>query len=417
MLISANAFAKQVSNPWTAVAQTVDVSQHQGKAFKLSADIRSELLYKKSLTSIWVRIENTQQQSSFFKNDVAFGKTNAQWQRFMIEGTLDKNAHSFHFGALMLYGGIHYYDDFKLEVEISKGQWREIALQNSSFESDLTGTDWQEGVGRGVLNSIDFNIVRSTENPSDKTSSLRIAATKLLGSGNAGQYVNVNGVDLYYEIHGKGTPLLMLHGNGQSMTSFLNQVRHFSQTHKVILLDSRGRGNSSTNENVDLTYALQVEDTKLFLDAIGEQQVDIVGWSDGAIIGLMLAKKYPDRVGKLVSMAANIFPEGVKDARLKYFKTHLQALKKQHNGKYNIETQLYNMLVNYPQMKFEELKPITAQVLVMVGDKDIIKHQHTVKIFESMESAQLAIVPNTDHFMPSSSPQLFNSIVERFLKE
>lgn len=114
--------------------------------------------------------------------------------------------------------------------------------------------------------------------------SLNISAQKLHENG---KYVDVNGVKLYYEVYGEGEPLLMIHGNGGSFSCFENQVAEFSKHFKVILVDCRGRGNSTYQKGIELTFDLQVEDFTLFLDKLNIKKTNILGWSDGGIIGLI----------------------------------------------------------------------------------------------------------------------------------
>ena len=99
--------------------------------------------------------------------------------------------------------------------------------------------------------------------------SINITAQKLHENG---KYVDVNGVKLYYEVYGEGEPLLMIHGNGGSFSCFENQVEEFSKHFKVIFVDCRGRGNSSYQKGVELTFDLQIEDISLFLEKLNIQK-------------------------------------------------------------------------------------------------------------------------------------------------
>lgn len=229
-----------------------------------------------------------------------------------------------------------------------------------------------------------------------------------------GKYVDVNGVKLYYEVYGEGTPLLMIHGNGESFICFENQVDEFSKHFKVILVDCRGRGNSSYQKGVELTFDLQVEDITLFLEKLKIQKTSILGWSDGGIIGLLLAIKHPEKVNKLVMSGANIFPEGA---------IHFEDLKKSTidlknnntNHENDLTIDLNNLDIKYPNFNFTDLNVIKSKTLVIAGDHDEIKGEHTLKIYESIPNAQLAILPNSSHSVLIENPKLFNKIVLTFL--
>ena len=242
--------------------------------------------------------------------------------------------------------------------------------------------------------------------------SLNISAQKLHENG---KYLDVNGVKLYYEIYGEGEPLLMIHGNGGSFVCFENQVPEFSKHFKVILVDCRGRGNSSYQKGVELTFDLQVEDINLFLDKLNIQKTNILGWSDGGIIGLLLALKHPEKVAKLVTSGANIFPEGVV-----YFdemkKTTVELESKNKNHENDLALDLNNLDLNYPNLKFSDLNAIKSKTLIIAGDHDVIKGEHTLKMYESIPNAQLAILPNSSHSALIENSKLFNEIVLPFLK-
>ena len=247
---------------------------------------------------------------------------------------------------------------------------------------------------------------------------LAIAIVSLNMSGQKlhekGKYVDVNGVKLYYKIYGNGTPLLMIHGNGGSFACFENQVKVFSKHFKVILVDCRGRGNSSYQKGVELTFDLQVEDINLFLDKLNIKKANILGWSDGGIIGLLFAIKYPEKVSKLVSSGANIFPDGaLHQEELKKWISDLEHNNKNHENDLAID--LNNLDYKYPNLLYSDLNIIKSKTLIIAGDHDEIKGEHTLKIFESIPNAQLAILPNSSHSALIENSKLFNEIVLRFL--
>jgi pimeloyl-ACP methyl ester carboxylesterase len=243
--------------------------------------------------------------------------------------------------------------------------------------------------------------------------SLNITAQKLHENG---KYIDVNGVKLYYEIYGEGEPLLMIHGNGGSFSCFENQVKEFSKHFKVVLVDCRGRGNSSYQKGIELTFDLQVEDITLFLDQLNIKKTNILGWSDGGIIGLLLAIKHPEKVDKLVTSGANIFPEGVIDFE-DMQKTAIDLESKNINHKNDLAIDLNNLDLKYPNLSFSDLNVIKSKTLIIAGDHDMIKGEHTLKIYESIPNAELAILPNSSHFALMENSKLFNEIVLNFLNK
>ena len=125
-----------------------------------------------------------------------------------------------------------------------------------------------------------------------------------------GQYVNVNNVAIYYETYGVGRPVLVLHGGLGSIEDMSHQIRALAESHFVIAVDSRGHGRS-TDLNAPLSYSLMSDDISKLLDHLQIDRVDVVGWSDGAIIGLDLAIGQPERIRKLVAISANYDVDGL----------------------------------------------------------------------------------------------------------
>ncbi|WP_196138090.1 alpha/beta fold hydrolase [Aliikangiella sp. G2MR2-5] len=413
VLTSTILHGKEVKQDWTSYAQSVNVKQYIGKRFAVSAAIRMRKVSPASKASLWVRIDKNDGYN-FFKNDAGYGKVDEDWKHFKIEGVIQEESSTLNFGALCFNNGDYFFDDFELKIENDSGQLVPVEIKNEGFEGSKNEEGWNEGIVKRKFTTSNFKISYSSENPYKGNFSLRIQADSIPGNMKNGKYVKVNGVRLYYEEYGEGEPLLLIHGNGQSISAFINQIDIFSKKYRVIALDSRGRGNSSINESEQLTYTLQAKDTKLFLDKIGIESAHIVGWSDGGIIGLILAMKYPEKVKSLVSMAANVFPEGLVD--LDGLKEIVAKEDTKKTKKYSIGSELIRMMIHYPQLKFEDLSTIKAPTLIIAGDKDQIKTSHTVKISEAIKESQLAILPNTDHYMPRSSPKIFNETVLRFLE-
>src|ERR1700754_2699713 len=122
----------------------------------------------------------------------------------------------------------------------------------------------------------------------------------------------INGIRLYYATIGRGSPVILLHG-GLSNSDYLgNQVRALMKHHKVVIVDSRGHGRSTRDARA-FGYDLMADDVVGLMDMLGVHKADIVGWSDGGIVGLDLALRHKDRVGKIFAFAANSLTSGVRD--------------------------------------------------------------------------------------------------------
>lgn len=230
-----------------------------------------------------------------------------------------------------------------------------------------------------------------------------------------GGFISLNGIRMYYESYGEGMPLLLIHGTGQSIDAFRFQIPYFEKNYRVIVMDCRGRGRS-TDTDEELTYVLQAADIAKLMELLHIPSAHIVGWSDGGIIGIIMAIRYPDKVSKLVTMGSNIHPEGLFPERLASHKAEYERLKAKNDPDDAMILKLYKLLAYYPTLTFEELGVITSPTLIMAGDHDVIQEMHTVKMFQSIPNAHLAILPGQTHGMPVANPDLFNQTTAQFLK-
>lgn len=246
-------------------------------------------------------------------------------------------------------------------------------------------------------------------------SGLNSAQTSKINYGNnpeTGSYAEVNGINMYYEIYGEGQPLLILHGNGGSIASHGVRIEHFKKNFKVIAIDSRAHG--KTNDNADsLTYRLMADDIYKLLENINIDSVFIFGQSDGAILGLLLAMDHPEKVKKVASYGANIFMDStaIYGDLVKIVMHEVKLTTNEHKKK------LYRLLAYHPNVKFDELNKIKAQVLVMCGDRDAITLEHTVKIFQNIPNSNLFVMPGATHFGIHEKADLFYKVVDDFFEK
>lgn len=241
-------------------------------------------------------------------------------------------------------------------------------------------------------------------------------AQKPVNYGNnpkAGHVARINGIDLYYETYGSGEPLLMLHGNGGSINAFKFQIPFFEKHYQVIAIDSRLQGKSGGSPDT-ISYEMMAADFCALLDYLHIASANVLGWSDGGIDGIMMALHCPEKVKRLAISGANTVPDttalypadvqGMYDFVAKPGK----ASKK--------EIALTQMMIDQPNILYAELKQIHCPTLVMAGDQDMIRPEHTLKIFQSIPGAQLCIFPNSGHGVCQQHPDFFNETVLRFLK-
>ena len=242
---------------------------------------------------------------------------------------------------------------------------------------------------------------------------------KNFGSNAAvGKYINTRGVKLYYEIYGKGEPLLLIHGNGGSMRAFFFQIDFFAKKYKVIAVDSRAQGKSVDTSSV-LNYEMMADDFSALLDTLKIDSANVIGWSDGGINGLLLAIRHPKKVKKLAISGANLVP----DASVFSPRGNLlmdSDLAKQRSLKQDAQTRnaikLIQMMKVEPNIALSDLQKIKCPVLVIGGDNDLVKASHTLQIFENIPKAYLWILPAAGHSPPIRHKEEFNAKVFEFFK-
>ncbi|MBL0736125.1 alpha/beta hydrolase [Flavobacterium sp. GN10] len=238
-----------------------------------------------------------------------------------------------------------------------------------------------------------------------------------------GKFVELNGAKIYYEEYGKGEPLLLIHGNGGSIESMGNQIDYFKSKYRVIAIDSRGQGKSELKTD-SLTYVQITKDMEGLVNHLKLDSISVIGWSDGGIVGLQMGISGKSKIKKIVTMGANLRPDStavnsyaIKDIQGMRKMVISKIKEKDTSENWNLLKQLSGLLVDQPNIPTKDLSKIKAKVLVIAGDRDVIRNEHTVEIFENLSKAQLCILPGETHFAPASSPEVFNAVANKFLSE
>ena len=226
----------------------------------------------------------------------------------------------------------------------------------------------------------------------------------------AGKFYNKNGVKVYYEIYGEGKPLVLLHGNGGSIRSRAAFIEEFSKKYKVIAFDSRCHGKSDCPVGY-LTYEQMADDVDKVLQQLGIDSANVWGHSDGGIVGLLLAIHYPGKVKRLLATGANLRPDStaVEPGLFPLLNVMEQQVKAD-----SIRYKQFLLLVQQPNIPLSDLQKIKSDVLIMAGDRDAIRVEHTMEIFKNIPGALLSIMPGTTHFVYADRPQWFKDILYDF---
>jgi pimeloyl-ACP methyl ester carboxylesterase len=223
----------------------------------------------------------------------------------------------------------------------------------------------------------------------------------------------VHGHRIYYAIRGRGSTLVFLHGGGDSGEhSFVHQLDVFSENHHIVAPDQRGQGRTPEVPG-PLTYTGMMEDTAALLEMLKLRHVDVIGFSDGGILALMLAVRHPDLVRRLVISGVNISPEGLRADDL----NELRAA--QIKIPQSIDEKLAHLWFTSPtesELSLALLSKISQPVLLISGDHDAITLEHTLQIFHALPNAELCVLPGTDHGTFSGRSEWLNPIMDQFLK-
>jgi len=232
-----------------------------------------------------------------------------------------------------------------------------------------------------------------------------------------GKFYDIRGIKMYTETYGQGRPILFIHGNSGSGGNFFKQVPYFSKKYKVIIADSRNQGKSADRGD-SLTYEMMADDYAALLDAMKIDSAYVVGWSDGGINGLLLAIRHPKKVKKLAITGANLRPDNsaIPQELLDMITPVYNGLKNKgdRNEMENTGYKLVRLLIEQPNIPVTDLQKIGCPTLVIGGDHDVIKEEHTMEIYKNIPNAYLWILPNSGHSTPIKYADEFNKKIDQF---
>ncbi|WP_100488415.1 alpha/beta fold hydrolase [Sporolactobacillus pectinivorans] len=217
--------------------------------------------------------------------------------------------------------------------------------------------------------------------------------------------IKVNDVTLFYEKSGNGPSLILLHGNGETHRIFNKTIRRLSESYTVYAIDSRGHGESETVK--DISYQLMTDDIACFIKKLQIDRPILVGFSDGGIVGLLLAGQYTGLLSKLIVCGANLNPSGIRSNYLFLFRLAYLITRDRKIG----------LMLREPDISADDLKKVKLPVLVLAGSKDLIKADHTRYIAEHLPNSTLQLLDGENHTSYAvHSEKLYRTILP-FLKQ
>jgi pimeloyl-ACP methyl ester carboxylesterase len=253
---------------------------------------------------------------------------------------------------------------------------------------------------------------------------LTLPPTPTLPKPERAGYAPVNGIRLWYAVFGRGEPVILLHGGLANANYWGNQVPALAKRYRVIVMDSRGHGRSTRNAE-PYGYDLMADDVLGLMDFLKIRKAAIVGWSDGAILGLDIALRHPERLTKLFAFAANSNPSGVADiSKSPVFNAFIARAEKEYAALSPTPTeyqaflaQIEKMWATQPNWTEAQLQQITVPVWIVDADHDeAIKRENTEFMARAIPGAGLLIQPEVSHFSFLQDPQQFTNDVLHFLE-
>jgi pimeloyl-ACP methyl ester carboxylesterase len=272
-----------------------------------------------------------------------------------------------------------------------------------------------------------------------------IAAVLLMGSQAlakpepVGDRVEVNSMQMYYETSGQGDPLIVLHGAYMNIPSMGAIVAKLAETHKVYALEFQGHGRTNDIDR-PITYPNLADDVAAFLDAVGLEKADVFGYSMGAAAGLQLAIRHPQKVNRLIIASGSYDARGWQPEFTAFVPTMKREMfvgtpMEDAYRELAVDPEGFLALVDKlialehePQAWGEDVKVVTAPVLIITGDADVATLEHSVAMFrllgggamgdmgKPLPASRLAVLPATSHTVVINQPELLHALIEPFLK-
>jgi pimeloyl-ACP methyl ester carboxylesterase len=236
-------------------------------------------------------------------------------------------------------------------------------------------------------------------------------------------YVQLGAVKTWYDEHGEGEPLVLLHGGLVDARFFQPNLAALAEHFHVDTPERRGHGHTPDVEG-PITYQLMTDDTIAFLETVVGQPAYLVGHSDGAFVAMLVAIQRPELVKRLVMISGGFDKAGEAAPDAEWDVDAIADFLAPAYGEVSpdgidhfrvVATKVGEMAAAEPHLDVAELAKVTCRSLAMFADDDLVTPQHMVEMYDALPNAELAIVPGTSHFLTQEKPELVNTIVVDFL--
>ncbi len=242
-----------------------------------------------------------------------------------------------------------------------------------------------------------------------------------------GNYAEVNGLNMYYEIHGTGQPLVVLHGAYMTIDAMGEVVPQLAKSRQVIAVELQGHGRTADIEDRPITYEQMADDIAALLRHLAIEKADVFGYSMGGGVALQVAIRHPEAVRKLVVASASYTSDGMHPELLEMIPTITpevfagSPIEEAYLRTAPRPEDFPTLVAKLKQLDMEpfawlpeDIRGIAAPTLLIIGDSDAIRLEHAVEMFRllgggvmgdmgGLPKSQLAVLPGTTHFVPPGS--------------
>jgi pimeloyl-ACP methyl ester carboxylesterase len=238
-----------------------------------------------------------------------------------------------------------------------------------------------------------------------------------------GKYVQLGEVKTWYDEHGSGPPLVLMHGGLVDARWFEPNLAPLAERFHVYTPERRGHGHTPDVPG-PITYQLMADDTIAFLESVVGEPADLVGHSDGAFVAMLVAMQRPELVNRLVMISGGFNKSGEAAPDAEWDVDQIADFLAPAYGEVSpdgidhfkvVATKVGEMAAVEPTLQASELAKVTARSLVVFSDDDLVTMNHVVEMYDALPNAELAVVPGTSHFLTQEKPHLVNAIVLDFL--
>ncbi len=240
-------------------------------------------------------------------------------------------------------------------------------------------------------------------------------------------YISVAGMKVWHEVCGDGEPVVLLHGGFASAASWFAQTPVLAGAgYRVYVPERRGHGHTPDVDG-PITYSLMADDTIAYLDAVMPAPAHLIGWSDGAVVALLVAQRRPDLVNRMILIGQYVNSSGKTenpltdellelDAEVTGFLREMYVSESPDGADHFpvFHAKMVQMFKTEPEIDLASLRAIEVPTLVLQGDRDEVTLEHSKAVAETLPSGRLAVLPGT-HMLPMETPDVVNALLLAYL--